>query len=538
VVVVGGGVILRALAPGPPPVALPTPHFVDVTVAAGVSHAFLGEENFAGGGVAAFDCDGDGKPELYFAGGTAPAALFHNNSVTGGDIGLTRVADPATDLRDVMGAYPLDIDGDRRIDLAVLRRGENVLLRGLGSCRFERANETWSFDGDGEHGEWTTAFSATWEASATLPTLAFGNYRNQASDDSHHLCFDNVLVRPGTTGDKYASPTPLTPSWCALSMLFSDWSRSGERDLRVANDQHYYLYTDGEEQLWRLIPGEPPRLYTQEEGWEVLQINGMGMASRDITGDGLPEVFLSNQADSKLLTLDGGPDRPAYRNIAISRGVTAGFPYTGPDTSLPSTAWHAQFDDVNNDGYPDLFIAKGNTGADPGYAAMDPSDLLVGEADGTFAEGAMEAGIVTGDRGRGAALVDLDLDGLLDLVEVFREVNVKVWRNVGAGTEAGAAPMGHWLALRPHQPGPNPDAIGAWVEVRVGDRTTTLEVTVGGGHGGGQLGWLHVGLGSAERADVRVRWPDGTVGPWRAVAADGFFALEREGDAAVPWSPS
>jgi hypothetical protein len=98
--------------------------------------------------------------------------------------------------------------------------------------------------------------------------------------------------------------------------------------------------------------------------------------------------------------------------------------------------------------------------------------------------------------------------------------------------------MGHWLALRPHQPGPNPDAIGAWVEVRVGDRTTTLEVTVGGGHGGGQLGWLHVGLGSAERADVRVRWPDGTVGPWRAVAADGFFALEREGDAAVPWSPS
>ena len=83
------------------------------------------------------------------------------------------VHDPATDLTDVTGAYPLDFDGDGLIDLAVLRRGENVLLRGLGDCRFERANETWSFDGGDA---WTTAFSATWEGASTLPTLAIGNY--------------------------------------------------------------------------------------------------------------------------------------------------------------------------------------------------------------------------------------------------------------------------------------------------------------------------------------------------------------------------
>ena len=55
----------------------------------------------------------------------------------------------------------------------VLRNGENVALRGLGDCRFERANERWGFDGGDRI---TTAFSATWEGAATLPTLAFGNY--------------------------------------------------------------------------------------------------------------------------------------------------------------------------------------------------------------------------------------------------------------------------------------------------------------------------------------------------------------------------
>ncbi len=65
-----------------------------------------------------------------------------------------------TDLDDVTGAYPLDIDGDGLTDLAVLRAGENVLLRGLGDCRFERGNERWAFDGGDAR---TMAFAATWE---------------------------------------------------------------------------------------------------------------------------------------------------------------------------------------------------------------------------------------------------------------------------------------------------------------------------------------------------------------------------------------
>ena len=61
------------------------PRFVDEAVPAGVEHVYDGSwEYFVGGGVATFDCDEDGKLDLYFAGGSEPAALFHNESPDGG----------------------------------------------------------------------------------------------------------------------------------------------------------------------------------------------------------------------------------------------------------------------------------------------------------------------------------------------------------------------------------------------------------------------------------------------------------------------
>ena len=157
----------------------------------------------------------------------------------------------------------------------------------------------------------------------------------------------------------------------------------------------------------------------------------------------------------------------------------------------------------------------------------DPNNLLLGQADGTFVEGAAEAGIVDYKRARGGAVVDLNLDGMLDLVVVNRVEPVTVWRNVGASDVDEAAPMGNWIEVRLRQPAPNVDAVGAWVEVRAADHTLVREVTVGGGHAGGQVGWLHFGLGQAEAAEVRVQWPDGEIGPWMTVPADEFAIIER-----------
>jgi hypothetical protein len=526
--------VARPAAPNGPTDALPAPRFIDEARAAGVDQRYDGDFDFyVGGGVAAFDCDDDRQPDLYFAGGSEAAGLFRNRSTAGGALAFERLPSATTDLTAVTGAYPLDIDGDRHTDLVVLRVGENVILRGLGGCRFERANETLGIDGgDG----WTTAFSATWEGDAGLPTLAFGDYGVLDTNDDIARCADDQLVRPDPAGHVYSPSIALSPSWCTLSMLFSDWDRSGRRDLRVSNDRHYYGDA-GEEQLWRIEPGQPPTLYTKDGGWQPLQIWGMGIASQDLTGDGYPEVYLTSQSDNKLQTLAVGPSKPEYRDIALRRGATAHRPFTGDDAAKPSTAWHPAFEDVNNDGFTDLYVSKGNVEGQTDYAMKDPSDLLIGQPDGTFVEGAMDAGIVDFARARGAAVVDLNSDGLLDLVQVVRRDNVRLWRNLGAGEAGSPRPMGHWIGIGLDQDAPNRDAIGAWIDVKLGPAQSTREVTVGGGHVSGQLVPLHFGLGPADRADVRITWPDGDVGPWMTVAADQVVAIERGAAAPTTLQP-
>jgi len=515
------------------PVALESPHFVEETQASGLAHTYQGGSDFAvGGGVAIFDCNGDGKPDLYLAGGDQPAALYRNESPIGGSLRFTRVNDAASALRGVNGAYPIDLDGDGVIDLVVLRNGENVLLRGLGNCRFARANERLGFNGGNEP---TTAFSATWEGASARPTLAFGNYVRPAFNDPHHLCFDNELVRPTKLG-RYDEPIPLAPGWCALSMLFSDWDRSGRRDLRISNDRQYYLPEDGEEQLWRIAPGIAPRLYTDVDGWALVQVQGMGIASYDLNGDGYPEYYLTSQAANRLQILEAGPGRPTYREMALQAGVNASQPFTGGDTR-PSTAWHPEFADVNNDGFPDLFVSKGNVMEQTDYAQRDPSNLFLGQPDGTFREVADVAGILSFDRGRGAGLADFNLDGQLDLVEVNYGAPTRLWRNVGSGTADQPQPMGTWLALQLTQLGGNHDAIGSWVEVKVGDRVMRQELNIGGGHAGGQLGWIHFGLGGADAAQVRVEWPDGATTGWMSMAANRFGVLDRQVGAIEYWQP-
>ncbi len=505
------------------------PHFVDDAPTSGIDHAYTGgSDYFVGGGVGTFDCNGDGRPDLFLAGGAQPAALYRNVSTVGGPLRFERVASPVTDLTAVTGAYPIDIDSDGIIDLVVLRRGGNVVLRGLGDCRFEAANDRLAFDGGKG---WTIGFSATWEGANSLPTLAFGNYLAPDTYD----CDTSRLVRPAADGTTYATPTVLAPGYCALSILFSDWSRTGHRDLRVSNDRNYYI--DGQEQLWKLTPDVEPRLYTEADGWRRLLVWGMGIASQDVTGDGIPEVFLTSQGDNKLQTLDAGASSPAYHDIALQRGVTAQRPFVGGDV-LPSTAWHPEFGDVNNDGFIDLFVTKGNVDAQVDTSARDPSNLLIGKADGTFAEGAQAAGIVRFDKSRGAAVVDLNMDGQLDLVVVDRDQNIQLWRNAGSGDAGHPVAMGHWLSLALREAAPNVNAIGAWLEVKIGDRTITREVTVGGGHASGELVWLHTGLGTATEAQVRVQWPDGEKGEWMTVQADQFVTLTRGVSTPAPWTPT
>jgi hypothetical protein len=501
--------------------ALAVPTFVEETAASGLNSVYAGEyEYMVGGGVAIFDCNDDGFADMLLAGGASPAKFFRNASTRGGALRFEEHTS-GLELDKVTGAYAFDVDSDGVTDVILLRVGENVAMRGFGGCRFERANEAWGFDGGDA---WSTALAATWEHGAEWPTIAIGNYIDlDAVLQPWGSCTDNWLHRPLGAERRFTPPLPLKPSFCPLSMLFTDWNRSGTPSLRISNDREYYK--DGQEQLWRIEPGREPTAYTERDGWRQLRIWGMGIASYDLSADGYPDYFLTSMADNKLQTLaavptDGGAPSPTYADVAFAKGVTAHRPYTGGDV-YPSTAWHTQFEDVNNDGRVDLFIAKGNVAKMPDFAAKDPNNLLLQRGDGKFQEAGDKAGIASFAISRGAAMPDFNLDGLVDLVVVNRWENAQVWRNVSQSA-------GKWIELKLEQLPPNRDAIGAWVEVRCdGTDIMRREITVGGGHASGQHGWWHFGLGDASGVEARVVWPDGTQGEWQTLAANGFFVLER-----------
>lgn len=473
-------------------------------------HVYAGGwEHFVGGGVAVFDCNDDGLPEVYAAGGANPAQLFRNASDQ--DVRLVLDTPDSLAITGMTGVYPIELDGDGKIDLAILRVGQDILLRGLGECDFTPFHDL-AFNSPEK---WTTGFSATWEGENLLPTLAFGTYVDRTDPDGpFEACDGNLLYR--TSAETYLSPQTLEPGYCALSILFSDWNRNGQADLRVSNDRHYYV-RNGSEQMWRL--DTEPRLYQAEDGWKDYSIWGMGIASRDLTGDGWPEVYLTSMGDQKLQIFDGSQDEPGWRDATYDFGTTAHRPHVGTD-GRPSTGWHAQFGDVNNDGRDDIFVTKGNVEQMPVAAMEDPNSLLIQNVDGRFSERSGEAGLASMARGRGGAVVDLNADGRLDVVVVNRRAPMEVYQNVSPA-------LGNWLTVAVSQIGANTRAIGAFIEVRIAGRVVVRELTVGGGHAGGQAVPEHFGLGPLSEVELRVIWPNGETTDWQSVPANQAVTINR-----------
>ena len=492
--------------------AAPPPRFVDGTADSGVDHAYTGDfDFFVGGGVAAFDCDDDGFPDLYFAGGSSPAALYRNASSTGGTLQFEAVASPVTDLTAVTGAYPIDIDSDGHLDLVVLRHGENQVLRGLGDCRFEPATTRSA----------STAATTGRRRSAPPGRATTSCRRSRSAPTSKTTgrpAATVSLVRPD--GEGYGPPIALTPGYCTLSMLFSDWSRTGPA--RPASRQRSALLHRRQRAAVGDRPGEPPRLYTESDGWRPLQVWGMGLASRDLTGDRLPEVFITSQGDNKLQSLDSGPASPTYGDIALRARRDGAAPLhrrrcppvdrmaprvrrrqqRRPRRSLrvegqrrrpdrPCTATRTTCSSAS----PTERSSKA-----PRRLASSPSRALGARRSSTSTS--TGCSIWSWSTGRPPLL----------------------WRNVGAvmARRRTDGPLAR-DRTRPTRPERRCHRCVGRGRNRGGDDRSGGNV--GAGHVGGKAGWIHAGLGAADSAKVRVTWPDGEVGDWVEVDADQFVTI-------------
>ena len=200
----------------------------------------------------------------------------------------------------------------------------------------------------------------------------------------------------------------------------------------------------------------------------------MGIASRDITGNGYPEIYLTSMADQKLHILRS-LTHPIYDDAPYEMGITAHRPYMGGD-GRPSTGWHVAFGDFQNDGLDDISFPKVMLNICRAVPCVT-NNLLVATEQGRFIEMGDQAGIASLHRGRGAAIMDFNRDGRLDIAVVNRRAPLEIYQNISPKT-------GNWIGIELYQNGANLQAIGAWIEVRTATRTYSREVTVGGGHAG------------------------------------------------------
>ena len=254
----------------------------------------------------------------------------------------------------------------------------------------------------------------------------------------------------------------------------------------------------------------------------------------------IPTSYLTSQGPNVLQALSAGPSQPTYRDLALKLGVSATRPSTGGDP-LPSTAWHPEFQDVNNDGLDRPLRLEGQRRPAGRVREPRPVGPLPRPARRHLHPGAPRPPASSTTSAAG---------GRPGRPQPRRPARPRrgLLRRPGprsGGTPASTGPgrvRRRWAtgsASGLAQPGPNRDAIGAWIEVKVGDTTLRRELTVGGGHAGGELGWVHFGLGRRRRRGgprpVAGRRPSG---PWlrrrRRPVRDHRTRRDRRSD---PWSP-
>ncbi len=493
-------------------------------------------EFFVGGGVAVLDCDEDGRPDLYFAGGAG----------AGGPLPRTQRAGRGAPSFEQVSSEATDLDrGHRRLPARHrLRRhrrpGRAAPRRERAPARPRRAAPSSAPTRPGASMAVTTGprpSAPRGSPGEAWPTLAFGTYIDHVDDAGHHLraAAAPSCGRLADGGGFGAAASRSSPGYCALSMLFSDWNRSGRRDLRVSNDRHYYR-EDGEEQLWRIEPGEPPRLYGARGGLAVGAASGAWASpARTSPGTGCPEVYLTNIGSNRLETLAGGAGAADLRGHRPRPGRQRRHDAGRRQARQPVDVLASRVRRRQQRRPHGPLRLQGQRRRHPGQRAEGPQRALPRPAR-RHASGARprQAGILDSARTRGAALVDLNADGLLDLVEVHRVRE----RQRCVATSAAATPTGRrrWATGWPSKleqagaepgcrraPGSRSRPATAHRRARSPSAAATRAASSGP---------VHFGLGDRTEARVRVTWPDGEQGEWQDRARRAIVTVERGGQPA------
>jgi enediyne biosynthesis protein E4 len=537
--------------------------FADVTNRAGIafrhdpgpSNDFFMPEQ-VGSGAALFDCDNDGRLDVYLINNAGPDSASVNRFYRQQTDGTFRDATAGSGL-DVaghgMGVAAGDVNNDGLTDLLVTEYLGARLLLNRRDGKFANAsraagieNAQWGtsaafvdYDRDGwldlvvaNYVKYTHDGRICWGAAlrdychpnAFEPTIA-RLLRNlgPGDDDGAAVRFEDVTDRAGWG----QSPSN------GLGVACADFTGDGWPDVLIANDEK-------PNHLW---VNRRDGTFADEAVARGLAYNAlgeaqanMGIALGDVQGDGLPDAYITH-LDTEGNVLWAAQQPGLYQDATVAAALsTPKWRGTGFGTVLA---------DFDNDGAPDLAVVNGRIGRLP-HGPRDPktiadigphwteyaesNQLFANDGTGRFRDvsDVNPAFCTVPNVGRGLAVGDVDNDGGLDLLVTAVGAPARLYRNV-------APARGHWLIVRATAPAwGGRDALGAEITVRFGRRRMVALANPSHSYLVSNDPRAHFGLGAATAVDeVRVRWPDGSVESFPGGAADRIIELPRGGGTVV-----
>jgi enediyne biosynthesis protein E4 len=511
-----------------------------------------------GTGVAIFDYDNDGWPDIFIVNGTTLDALasasgptnhlYHNNH----DGTFTDVTEKAG-LRHTgwgQGACVGDYDNDGYEDLYVTYYGKNVLYHNNGDGSFTDVSANAGVAGNGK----------TWGSGC-----AFVDYDRDGKVDlmvATYVDFDLANApKPGARADCLWKGVPVmcgprglpwnanilyhnlgngtfedvtkkaqidkTNGHYGLSVSTLDFDDDGWPDIYVACDStSSILYRNNHDGTFTDVAVVAGAAFN-EDGLEQA---GMGSTVADFNGKGRLDIFKTNFSDDTS-TLYANHGDGTFDDVTFAAGLGLNTKYLG---------WGTMFFDFDNDGWPDLLLANGHVYPEVdkqhlGSDYAEPRILYHNLGNGKFADVSASSGpgITEPKSSRGLAVGDLWNDGRMSAVVSNM--------NAAPGLLVNQVRYNnHWVAVATKGTKSNRDGLGARIRVKAGDRILVDEVRSGSSYVSNNDRRVHFGLGAATKIDwIEIRWSSGLTETFENPKVDSIVKLtEGDGKAGFAESPA